>query len=611
MRLNFPLKKDDPLETVFIVDESSMVGDKESKGDLIKFGSGRLLTDLINYARLGRAGREGERAAKIIFVGDPAQLPPVTERLSPAMSRDYLKDTFGLESKEYELTEVMRQQSGSAVLDRATALRDAIAKGQYNTFEISDQPDEIGSCSVTDGVSMTVELLRNKKSSVFVTRTNGQALKLNRAVRGQFWGDEETPLSRGDLLLVNRNSYNCQLSNGDLVKVRDVTGPAQRRSVRLRIKKSPDNVDQAFASPWVRISEGAAEVELGFQPARIAFRALNGSVREAPCMLLENLLDSEDRELAPLEVRALLVDFRQRHPDLKPKTDAFNAAIRNDFYFNALQVKYGYAMTCHKAQGGEWDTAIVDFTGGGGTRNEEFFRWSYTAITRARKRLFTINAPRFSATSSMVWDHLVPGAADGFSEAGSASLIDDPDWDRFGFGPGHERLFQYHKALRDAWSQSGISIVHVDHMQYMERYVLSLGEKHADLQYHYKGNQKVSSATASPGRQSDPDLLKDALAVMEIALLNAQAPCLKPLSSFLAAFRDKLEIALKGTEVRLLGVESLQYRLRVTFEASGKRARVDFCYNDKKQWTKATEVGGLGKSQGLLERLQMLMDGQQ
>ncbi len=116
MRFVYPLKHDDPGDTVFIVDEASMVGDRESKGDLLQFGSGRLLADLIHFARLGRPGRNGERGAKILFVGDPAQLPPVGEVLSPALSANYLKETFGLDCEEYELTEVMRQALGSAIL---------------------------------------------------------------------------------------------------------------------------------------------------------------------------------------------------------------------------------------------------------------------------------------------------------------------------------------------------------------------------------------------------------------------------------------------------------------------------------------------------------------
>jgi ATP-dependent exoDNAse (exonuclease V) alpha subunit len=389
MRWYFPLKHDDSLETIFIVDESSMVGDKEAKRDVLRFGSGRLLKDLIEFARLGRIGRSGEFGSKIIFVGDPAQLPPVGETLSPALSRQYVKEYFDLECEQLELTEVMRQQAGSAVLDRATALRDAIGKRIYSSFDISADGNDIVDASISEGVVTAERAFGFKSSCVLITYSNAEALKLNRAIRGQILGGEDADLRSGDLLLVNRNSYKCNLSNGDLFKVKEVDGEPIHRSVCLKVRNG-ERVEKHTVS-------------LTFRVAVVVYKAADQSPSEMHCMLLENLLHSEERELTPLEQRALLVDFRKRHPHLRPKTDAFNLAIRDDPYFNALQVKYGYAMTCHKSQGGEWETAIVHFGGGRGTRNEDFFRWAYTAITRAKRKLFTIGAPNFSATSSIDW----------------------------------------------------------------------------------------------------------------------------------------------------------------------------------------------------------------
>lgn len=133
-------------------------------------------------------------------------------------------------------------------------------------------------------------------------------------------------------------------------------GQAERRTVRLRVKGG----------------DATAPVELADRHASVVYRAADGSARRIACRLLENLLQSPERELTPLEQRTLLVDFRVRYPGLRDRTDAFNLAIRDDPDFHALQVKYGYAMTCHKARGGEWETAVVDFEGGRGTRNEEF-----------------------------------------------------------------------------------------------------------------------------------------------------------------------------------------------------------------------------------------------
>lgn len=112
------------------------------------------------------------------------------------------------------------------------------------------------------------------------------------------------------------------------------------------------------------------------------------------CVILRSLLDNEEGQLSSEEQRALYVDFKLRHRELKPGTQAFKDALSDDPYFNALQVKYGYAVTCHKAQGGEWPTAIVDFDGRAPDGHPEFLRWAYTAVTRARKELLVARAPR-------------------------------------------------------------------------------------------------------------------------------------------------------------------------------------------------------------------------
>ncbi len=587
MRWHFPLKEDDPGATVFIVDESSMVGDKEAKGDLLRFGSGRLLADLIRYARLGRVGRTGEHGAKIIFVGDPAQLPPVGETLSPAMSTDYLKETFGLDCQTFELTEVMRQQVGSAILDRATALRDMIGQRDYNRFDLKPVDNEIITTSIAEAISRVEAALRSKLSSVLITYSNSQALQLNRMLRARLWGDENADLRQGDLLLVNKNSFQHDLSNGDLVKVTQVWGPSERRTIRLNVKGETERVS----------------VEMVFRQVEVVCKAGDGSSMTIRCRLLENLLNSPERELTPLEQRALLVDFMQRSrgQGLRPKTDAFNLAIREDPYFNALQVKYGYAMTCHKAQGGEWKTAVVNFEGGHSTRNEHFFRWSYTAITRAQSTLVTINAPAFTPTSGITWD--TPGQSPQ-PETTSA----DKDWNRWCFNAGQEALFAYHAALREAWSNRGLRIERLDHLQYAERYLLTRDGRTATVQYHYKGNHRVSTTQAAPGATSDPELLDAALAGMHEALASMSAATAPLPEPFLVEFRDKLSAVLEGTGIRLVATESMPYRLRVEFETAEQRAKIDFCYNGKQTWTSAAEVGGPGASGGLIDHVRQLLD---
>ncbi len=589
LRMHFPLRQDDPGDIVFMVDEASMVGDSESKEDLLRYGSGRLLADLIQYLRMGRVGRDDKRGAKLVFVGDPAQLPPIIEKLSPALSADYLTRTFDLECVQDELTEVMRQASGSAILKRATKLRDSISRGEFNTLDLAAEGDEITAVSIPDAIAKVVEAERTKSRIVLITHTNAQALDLNRAVRGQLWGAEDAPLTVRDLLLVNKNSPSTGLLNGDLVKVVSVVGLPEIRLVGIRGEPEP--------------------VRLAFQEVVVAYRDADGQVVRVAARILNNLLDSRERDLTPVQQRALLVNFRQGHPHLKPASAEFRMELHRCPYFNALQVKYGYALTCHKAQGGEWDTAIVNFSDSRGKDNEEYFRWAYTAITRAKSSLLTIDAPSFDATSAIRWGAETPASSPAPPGAANpqdlidATLPTDPDWTKYAFRRDLLPLFAYHLALREAWARASIEIERLDHLQWRERYLLSRDGKHAAVEYLYKGTYTASTTSAAPGPPADPQLLDDALAAMTAALKSSAKGSSPPTDPFLMQFQKKVEASLIGSSIRLINVESMPYRLRMEFSENSRHCKIDFVYNGKKRWTGADEVGGAGSSQGLIERL--------
>ena len=385
VRLTFRLKQDNLGVHVFVIDEASMVGDKGSNQEQLQFGSGRVLKDLIEFARV-RTGSRG----KILFVGDPAQLPPVGSSISPAMDRKYLKENFALESEEFELTEVMRQSSGSAILERATRLREAIQRAQFNTIDLAPSGDEIVALSASEAVAQTVAARVAGRKSVLVTFTNQRAREMNRAIRARLWKDAPPSVRVGDVLLVNRNSSKHSLSNGDLMLVKGIQPPVLRQ-VKLHRVELP--------------------VRLEFQEVALRSESTRKGAVEVSCLLLTNLLDSPEASLTAIESRALFVDFKTRHPMLKPKSAEFGMELMADPYFNAVQVKYGYALTCHKAQGGEWESAIVDFSDRRAGPNQDYFRWVYTAITRAKNRLGTIHAPSFGPMSSMKWDVLERASA--------------------------------------------------------------------------------------------------------------------------------------------------------------------------------------------------------
>lgn len=593
LRLVFPLKRDDPGNTIFIVDEASMVGDRQQTQDDLQFGSGRLLADLIEYARLGRPGRSPGSGAKIIFVGDPAQLPPVGATLSPALSSAYLQDQFGLRCVSAELTQVMRQAVGSAILDRATRLRDAIHEQCFTTFACGPEGDEIVATSALEAVQWVADSQQaGRRSSALVTYSNARALDLNRAVRERLWGTAQEDLQPGDLLLVNKNSLKMGLYNGDLVKVRAVLSPPDQRVVHPR------------GSPPI-------PVPLTFRTVRLAYRNVNGDIEESTGLLLENLLDSHERDLTPLEQRALLVEFRKRHTGLQSGTADFKLAISDDPFFNALQVKYGYAMTCHKAQGGEWETVAVDFNDGRGRRNEDYFRWAYTAITRARTQLFTINAPQFDALSDLRWD--APDAPDtpATMPPTDPAPAADPDWARYAFAAGQEPLFARHCQLRDAWRAKDIDIVRLDHLQYCERYQVTRAGGQATVQYWYRANFKISKVVPlahDPGHEA---LAAEVLALMRECLLAGTVPTddAPVPADFIQDLQDRIRLALADTAIRLVGSQTLPYRLRLQFVMDGQQVALDFIHNRNQVWTQVTEVGGSGASRGLINRLQQLLPG--
>lgn len=582
IRMVFPLKEVEPTVALYIIDESSMLGDKKAHGDYIQFGSGRILKDIVSFCRLRRTGREDDHVTKLLFVGDTAQLPPIGEDSSPALSAEYLSSEYGLETSEFDLDRVMRQAEESTILERATEIRRAISAGIFNSFSLAADGNDIVEVDEGQALDIIERSLTKKSSSVVVVPSNAAALEYNRSVRARLWGNADLPIQEHDILLVNRNSASSGLRNGDLVKVMQVGSEPETVIVPVR---------------------GSGPVELRFRSAEVAFREYDGSVVKLGCFLLENLLESPNRELSPLEQRALLIHFRNRHPGLQVKSDEFRQLIRQDPYFNALQVKYGYAMTCHKAQGGEWDTVVVDFSNGGGVRNASFFRWAYTAITRASKNLVVVRPPEFDMIDVDMWGE-VTGARSAAHGLTAQAQETDPDWHRLSFSASIASLLPIHQNLRDQWEAKGIRVDRLQHLQYCERYTLLREEARAVVQYYYNARHQMTRFNVVPGHDLDPELAEDALSAFKMPdeSRKDEAP-----NDFIKDFLHRLDTALAGSGIQRTNYKKMPYRLRVGFSDLDRSGQVDFTYDKKFTWTKAQEVGGPGATGGLYDDIQNLM----
>lgn len=365
-KIHFKLREnEDPTNSIYIIDESSMVSDKYSNSETLTYGSGRLLSDLITFANIHETNR------KIIFIGDPAQLPPVQSSFSPALSMEYLADQIGLTCEGYELTDVFRQSKDSEILSQATQLRNQMKTYDYIEFPVTANGQDIEEFTVYEAVS---RYAANWKYTIFIASTNANVNKYNNMIR-EALGRKQ--LETNERLLITKNTFiqNVPLYNGDFVYTKWVSPEVEERTVRLKEKEENTSVTLKFRDLIVLAESNGRKVELKTK-------------------ILENYLFSKNRGLSSLELRALIADFTMRHKNIQQNSELFKRELLNDPYFNALQVKFGYAITCHKSQGGEWDEVFIDFDFFNSLHTEDFFRWSYTAITRSKKQLYLVNLPK-------------------------------------------------------------------------------------------------------------------------------------------------------------------------------------------------------------------------
>ncbi|MEE0488377.1 MAG: ATP-binding domain-containing protein, partial [Prevotella sp.] len=357
---------------VAIVDEASMVCSRKIEHELFMFGTDNQMDDLLTFVRPNFGG-------KVIFVGDPAQLPPVGESVSNALRAEYFQEK-GLKVIEAELTEVLRQKNDSVILKNAMMIRDLLKKEKRNQLVFEEQKDDV---EMVPSEQFLDKYLKYRKESgrhdsVIICFSNKSANRYNRDIRKALYG-VDVPLRENDILLITQNNYRLGLINGEFVPV---------LSVGARTQQS--------APVYAQIGGKKERIVITLNFIQVTVPDSNGNPK--PCMLLEDLLTSDKATISIDENRALYINFCMRHPDLKQDTEAFAEALLNDVYYNAIRAKYGYAVTGHKCQGGEWGKVFVDYTGRTGL-DDDSLRWAYTATTRAQKTLYIANLPHITPFS--------------------------------------------------------------------------------------------------------------------------------------------------------------------------------------------------------------------
>ncbi|SOC37084.1 ATP-dependent DNA helicase [Ureibacillus acetophenoni] len=388
--LVFDLKENkSPLNMIYLVDESSMISDKVTEQEYLQFGSGKLLSDLIKYVNPIQSGR------KIVFIGDDAQLPPVNTSHSLALDVNYLKEHFNLSTNEYQLTEVYRQSEESGILTAATDLREKIGEESFNYYPVKVNKKDLINLEMQEAIHQYVG---QWKKSIFITETNSSTFEYTNYIRELL---KLKDLSPGERLLVTKNTHTPsgdKLFNGDFIQVSDVLSIPEIRTVNFREKDEQITVD------------------LVYRDIEIIYKNLeNGRAYKEKLKIFENILWRKEVGLTKHERRAMIIDFEKRHKGVKRNSEEFKKLIINDSYFNAVQVRFGYVITCHKAQGGEWNTVYADMSYSQSIQCLSYFRWSYTVLTRAKNLINFVNLPiqaepasenRFSVLSTILKESL-------------------------------------------------------------------------------------------------------------------------------------------------------------------------------------------------------------
>lgn len=604
-------------DSILIVDEASMVSDILSQGEFFRFGSGHLLRDLMTYGRI----QEATTNNKIIFIGDPAQLPPIGMNFSPALDPNYLSETYNISVSQSEMKEVKRQDANNGILISATKIRQCLTSGYFNDFDLRENGRDIFNPAYQYYLE-TYKAQQDQK--IIICYKNKTALDLNQAIRRDKFGDD-LPIQASDTVIIGGNNYRLGIMNGEFAVVSDASPSVETREVSFYIEKGRTKT-----------------VRLTWRGISLVFPDENNQPKTISGFILENYLFG-DNYLKPEEQRALFVDFKNRHPKLKKGTEEFKEAIINDTYFNCIFLKYGYAVTCHKAQGGEWTNAFVFWDRGAqanfnfydsehnrsGKTNSEFYRWAYTAVSRASKKLFCINPPYFSSFSGM--NFIDVNVQQAFNELTGQSFstielnIKEVLTELQKFN-----ISDFPLTIQDHFIQKwynlrmhGIDIKSWSKIGYEVRYVFNRESQTAAFKYWVNGKNVFKDNFQKLPAQTNSDELYDSIvkifekATPIVINRNNSEGILTQIEfdvfieeekPFLKNLFDCVNRGLSNDEV-ISHIQHLEYRERYTIEKLGRSCVIDFEYDSSGFFGRVVPIERKCGSPEILSKIKSIVKG--
>ena len=563
----------DSINTIYIIDEASMISNIKDESEFLSFGSGQLLKDLISYVNPNSKSIK----RKIVFIGDSAQLPPVNMNYSPALSIEYMNENFGSQVTQYELEEVVRHTADSGILNNATYIRNSISHNFHSELNISESSDVIHLKTknlLSKYISESSDKISNNQ--IIVAYSNSSVKEFNDLIRSHYFPDKKI-IMKNDLILITKNNYNysTDLFNGDFGKVFSVDLKSETKTIIFK-RKDKNNVLHTN------------NISLTFRNVSLIFQDIENNNIVINCKIIENLLYSKNGRLSSEEQIALYVDFKNRNSKLKPGTKEFKDELKCDAYFNALQIKFGYAVTCHKAQGGEWSKVFVDCNANMGKSNSKYFRWLYTAITRAKNKLYTLNTPYYNAGSKMEINRKIIDSSIIKSIIIYNNSITN-NYSNFLFDNEFQKNL-YFSILKQITTLN-VCIEDIQHKQFCEHYHFTYESERTLIMMYYNSKSKVTKILANEKNNLSDSLINELNFIINKEIMFKEEKLLPKNNRisfefpseypFLNELYSNICSKMKEKNIIVSDIKHLKWRERYKFTKDSFRATADFIYNKR------------------------------